>query len=72
MNPAITGPGALSYSSYLGVAGVHNGFGIAVGSDGTMYIGGYTAYQDVYPTANAFQPGFGGGLSDGFLIVMGP
>ncbi len=72
LNPAITGPGALSYSSYLGVAGVHNGFGIAVGSDGTMYIGGYTAYQDVYPTANAFQPGFGGGLSDGFLIVMGP
>ena len=72
LNTAVSGPGSLTYSSYLGQAGQHVGFGIVVGSDGTVYLGGYTDFQDIYVSANAAQPNYAGGLSDGFLLIMGP
>jgi hypothetical protein len=64
--------GALGFSSYLGASGQHVGYGAAVANDGTMYVGGVTSIQDIFVSANAYQGGYGGGLSDGFLIVVGP
>src|SRR5262249_54639303 len=36
------GAAGLLYSTYLGGTGVHVGYGLAVGSDGTVFVGGYT------------------------------
>ena len=72
LDPKTAGAGALTYSSYLGELGNHAGNGIAAGSDGSIYVGGYTNFQDILATANAGQPNYGGGLSDGFLIIVGP
>ena len=68
----LTAAGSLVYSTYLGAAGQHVGYGIAVAADGTIYVGGATNVQDIFITANATQNGFGGGVSDGFLIAVGP
>ena len=62
--------GSLAYSSYVGSAGQHVGSATAVTNDGTIYVGGVTSIQDIFVTDNAFQGGYGGGVSDGFLIVV--
>ena len=62
---------ALLYSSYIGKAGTHIGYGIAV-SGGLIFVGGSTAMQDILGSATAAQSAYGGGDSDGFLIVLGP
>jgi hypothetical protein len=64
--------GGLAFSTYLGASGQHVGYGAAVANDGTMYVGGVTSIQDLFVSANAYQGGYGGGLSDGFLIAVGP
>jgi Beta-propeller repeat len=51
---------ALVYSTYLGGTGYENISDIAVDCDGQAYITGPTASRD-FPTANPFQPVFGGG-----------
>jgi hypothetical protein len=66
------GADGLVYSSYLGKTGMHIGYGIAVSGNGTIYVGGLTGIQDVFVSASAAQQNYGGGLSDGFLIVLGP
>ena len=68
----LTPAGKLTFSTYLGATGQHVGYGIAVANDGTMYVGGVTDIQDIFISANASQNGYGGGVSDGFLIVVGP
>jgi hypothetical protein len=45
----LTTAGALSYSSYLGGAGFEEGKGVALGTDGSVYLAGYTTSND-YPT----------------------
>lgn len=72
LNPALAGAARLVYSTYVGASGQHVGYGMTVGSDGTIYVGGLTSVQDVNVSANASQVAFAGGLSDGFLIVLGP
>jgi hypothetical protein len=64
--------GALEYSSYLGSGGQHVGRAAAVAGNGTLYIGGLTSIQDLFVSSNASQGGYGGGLSDGFLIAVAP
>ena len=72
LNPAKPGADGLVYSSYLGATGTHVGTSILAASDGTIYAGGLTSLQDISVSNNANQAGYGGGLSDGFLIVVGP
>jgi hypothetical protein len=56
----------LVYSTYLGGAGRESTFGIAVDAEGNAYLTGQTNSIN-FPTVNAFQPAYGGGLEDGFV-----
>lgn len=61
---------ALIYSTYLGgSAGVDRGWGIKVGSSGNAYVVGDTTSSN-FPTQNAIQPGYGGGLADAFVTKL--
>ena len=69
---------ALVYSTYLGGSGNAvntniNGddrcFGIRVDSAGSAYLAGET-HSDDFPTANAIQATYGGGLSDAFVTKL--
>jgi len=68
LNPTL---GVPIYSSFVGSTGQHIGNGVAATSDGTIYVGGIANIQDIFVTSNANQVNYGGGLSDGFLIVIG-
>lgn len=65
VNP--TGDG-LTYSTYLGGFGQDRGTGIAIDGNLNAYITGSTTGS--FPTANAMQPTFGGGTSDGFVFAL--
>jgi hypothetical protein len=64
-----TGSGLL-YSTYLGGARFDVGLGIAVDAEGQAYVTGFTLSTN-FPTAAAFQPGFGG-VSDAFMTKLTP
>jgi hypothetical protein len=66
-----SGGESLAYSSYLGDVGVNVGYAIAAGADGSVYIGGQSAARKVPTTASGFQIDFAGGLTDGFVLVLG-
>lgn len=61
---------ALVYSTYLGGSGYDLGYGIAADGTGSAYVTGYTDSTD-FPTANAFQPNFGG-TYDAFVTKITP
>jgi hypothetical protein len=63
--------GSLVYSTYLGGSGQDFGTRIAVDGSGHAYVAGETGSTD-FPTANALQPGFGGGFSDAFVTKLSP
>jgi len=69
---ADSGPSALLYSTYLGLTGVHVGYGLAVAPDGTICVGGQTGARSIKSTEGSYQAGFAGGTSDGFVVVLGP
>ncbi|MDA2931371.1 SBBP repeat-containing protein, partial [Acidobacteria bacterium AH-259-O06] len=62
---------SLIYSTYLGGKDTDVGRAIAVAPDGSAYVMGGTQSQD-FPTANPFQPQFGGGASDAFVTKLDP
>ena len=62
--------GGLLYSTYMGQTGVNVGYAVAVGQNGSVYLGGATQTEGLTITSNAFQTDFGGGSSDGFLVVI--
>jgi hypothetical protein len=72
-NPAAAGPGALEYGSYFGTGGFHVATGVAVAPNGSMFIGGYTT-DALFGVGNglnsAYQTGYFGGYSDGFVIAV--
>jgi hypothetical protein len=61
---------SLLYSTYVGQDGINVGYGVAVSAAGAIYAGGQSAADNVTTTANAVQPDFAGGLSDGFFLVV--
>jgi hypothetical protein len=60
---------ALVYSTYLGGGGDDRCNKIAVDSSGNAYVAGETTSTN-FPTANAFQATYGGGLSDAFVAKL--
>jgi hypothetical protein len=68
--PGVPGKTALIYSTYVGGASVNVALGMAVGADGRIYTVGYTG-GGLPVTGNAFQGSFGGGYTDGFIVVVG-
>jgi hypothetical protein len=69
IKPHVAGPGAFQYSTYIGGATVNTALTLAVGPDGTAYVGGKTAGE--FPTSsNAPQGGYAGGSSDGFIAIV--
>jgi hypothetical protein len=61
----------LLYSTYLGGSGDDYGRGIALDCLGNAYVAGYTDSSD-FPTANAYQPAYGGGSRDVFVTKIDP
>jgi hypothetical protein len=69
LQPNVAGLSALQYSTYIGGATVNTGLAIAVDSNFTAYVAGWTVGE--LPTAsNAQQGGYGGGSSDGCFFVL--
>ncbi len=69
LKPHVAGSAALQYSTYVGGATINSALALAVGPDGTAYVGGKT--EGSLPIAgNATQGGFGGGASDGFVLIV--
>ncbi|HKO96289.1 MAG TPA: SBBP repeat-containing protein [Pyrinomonadaceae bacterium] len=67
LNPNGSG---LVYSTYLGGnQGVDRGWAIAIDNAGNAYVTGDTT-SNTFPTANAIQSGYGGGLSDAFVTKV--
>jgi hypothetical protein len=61
----------LVYSTYFGGNSTDRGFGIAVDPGGNAIFAGATLSRD-FPTTNAFQSFFAGGLGEAFLTKLGP
>lgn len=61
----------LEYSTYLGGSGNDSSRGIALYTDGSVYITGGIFSTD-FPTQNPYQGTFGGGSTDCFVARLGP
>jgi len=61
---------ALSYSTYLGGNRSDNGKEISLGTDGKVYVVGYTFSSD-FPTNNPYQAGRNGVSTDAFVSKLG-
>jgi hypothetical protein len=65
----VAGAAGLQYSTYLGGPNVNVGYALAVTYDGTAYVAGFT--EGLWPvSATALQGTYGGGSSDGFVLVL--
>jgi hypothetical protein len=69
LKPGIPGPAGLKSSTYIGQKGVYSPSGLVLGRDGTIYVVGWGGVG-LPSTGDALQ-GFGGGVRDGFLMVLG-
>jgi hypothetical protein len=69
LKPGIAGKGGLPSSTYVGAQGVYAPTGLTLGRDGTIYVVG-AGNMGLPATADAIQ-GYAGGLSDGFILVLG-
>jgi hypothetical protein len=65
----LTAVGALGYGSYLGGSGSDAGYGVAVASSGTVYVGGNTTSSNFPTTSGVVQPAAGGG-NDAFVAAV--
>ena len=68
LKPGIPGPGGLQSSTYIGQRGVYSPTALTLGRDGTIYLVGFGGLG-LPSTSDALQ-GYGGGLSDGFIMVL--
>jgi uncharacterized protein (TIGR03437 family) len=69
LNPLGTG---LVFSTFLGDDENDRGRGVAVGSDGSVYVVGETESGEFPTTAGAWQPEFARGGRDGFVAKISP
>jgi len=60
---------ALIYSTYLGSSRLDNSEGLAVDSEGAVYVIGFTTWDD-FPTKNPVQGSYGGGIRDAFITKI--
>jgi hypothetical protein len=65
----INAAGGAVYSTYLGSTDYEQGFGIAVDSTGSVWVTGHTGSTN-FPTVNALQPTYGGGVDDAFVTKI--
>lgn len=73
INPAVSGIAGLDYSTYIGLDNTMVGCCLAIGSDGSLFAGGYTeGYVPLLSTYTPIQSNYGGGFSDDYLIVLSP
>jgi len=71
INPATAGLAGLDYATYIGLDNTIVGCCLAVGPDGSLFVGGYTeGYLPLLPGYTPLQSNFGGGFSDDFLLVL--
>lgn len=63
--------GILDYSSYLGGVFDEYPYGMAVDSEGNLFVGGMTESADFPLTENGYQTGYQPG-DNGFLVKIGP
>jgi hypothetical protein len=68
LKPGIPGRAGLQSSTYIGESGVYSPTALTLGRDGTIYVVGLGGLG-LPSTADALQ-GFGGGVSDGFIMVL--
>jgi uncharacterized repeat protein (TIGR01451 family) len=69
INPAVPGPSALVYSSYLGGSGNSLATDIALNTNGDFYVCGLTDSSD-FTRDGAYQTNFAGGYSDAFVARL--
>ena len=71
LNP---GGSELVYSTYLGGSSIDAGQAIAVDSEGSAYVGGfsYNINSADFPLVTPLQPKHGGGTRDGFVAKLNP
>ena len=62
---------ALVYSTYVGQSALTIGSAIAAAPNGGMVVVGSTGEPAFPVTSGAWQPSYGGGLSDGYVLVFG-
>jgi hypothetical protein len=64
--------GKLIYATRIGGSNYDEAARVKVDRDGFAYVLGLTKSRDFPTTANALQPRYGGGDSDGFLVKVAP
>ena len=72
VNPNVAGTSAISYSTYIGIDSTIVGCCLALGVDGSLYVGGFTEGYLPLVGERGVQINYGGGFSDGFLLVFSP
>ena len=65
-------PGALLYSTYLGINAQVGVTSIAVDASKRIYISGFTSSPSAFPSVNPFQTNYAGGAFDGFVMEINP
>ncbi len=62
----------LLFSTFIGGPLVDEAWGLALDGSGNVYLTGRTGSAQNFPIRNALQPSYGGGESDGFVLVTDP
>ena len=65
----VAGPGAIQFSTFIGATSTYRSTSLALGADGTVFLAGF-AYTGLPVTDGALQSTYGGGGTDGFLVVV--
>jgi hypothetical protein len=65
IKPGTPGRAGILYCTYMGATGTYVGSTLVLGSDGSIYLGGYG--QIGMPITGT---GYSGGVSDGFIVVL--